>query len=122
VTSKKPVGPDFSHVDSRAKAEALFDEGTLEKLYMMPLEYGGEDIPLNVLYVPIGVAAIKSGIDLNTIGPLAEAGTVSEYKAEPRYQGNSFVPSAIKITAWNPGQFSATINIWGEALAQEQDA
>jgi len=29
------------------------------------------------------------------------------------------VPIALKITAWNPGEFTATINIWGEALARE---
>lgn len=26
---------------------------------------------------------------------------------------------ALKITAWDPGEFTTTINIWGEALARE---
>jgi hypothetical protein len=118
--SKKPQqGPDFSQVDSQAKAEQMFKDGILEKLFLMPLEFGGEDIPLNVLFVPIGVADIKRGIDVNVIGPLASDGKITEYKAEPEYQGDSFIPIAIKITAWNPGQFSSTINIWGDALARE---
>src|SRR5262249_40946210 len=114
-----PNGPDFSGVDSREEAEELFRKGDLEKLYLMPLEFGGVDNPLNVLYVPIGVAAIKSGIDNNVIGPLASEGKITQYKAEPEYQGKSFIPIALKITAWDPGQFTSTINIWGEALGRE---
>jgi len=112
-------GPDFSNVDSQAKAEEMFRNGNLEKLFLMPLEFGGQDHPLNVLYVPVGVAAIKAGIDLNVIGPLASEGKFNQYKAEPEYQGKSFIPIAIKVTAWDPGQFTSTINIWGEALARD---
>jgi hypothetical protein len=37
-----PQGADFSEIDSREKAEALFRRGNLEKLFLMPLEFGGE--------------------------------------------------------------------------------
>jgi hypothetical protein len=43
----------------------------------------------------------------------------TQYKAEPEYQGKSFIPIAVKITAWNPGQFTTAINIWGDALGRE---
>src|SRR4030095_16924420 len=115
-----PAGPDFSQIDSQAKAEQLFQSGTLEKLFLMPLAFGGEDVPGNVLYVPLGATDIKCGIDTNIIGPLAEEGKISKYKAEPEYQGDSFIPIAIKITAWDPGQFTTTINIWGDALSRPQ--
>src|SRR5262245_59392366 len=111
-----PNGPDFSGIDSRAKADELFQRGELEKLFLMPLEFGGEDNPLNTLYVPVGVAAIKSGIDTNVIGPLAAEGKITKYTATPQYQGKSFIPIAIKIVASDPSEFSTTINIWGEAL------
>lgn len=97
----------------------MFRQGQLERLFLLPLEFGGQDDPNNVLYVPIGVHDIKNGIDLNVIRPLIEAEKVSQYKAEPEYQGDSFIPIAVKITAWNPGEFTTTINIWGEALARE---
>jgi hypothetical protein len=58
--SPQPNGPDFSEVDSQAKAEALFRQGDLEKLFLMPLEFGGQDIPVNVLYVPVGVSSSKA--------------------------------------------------------------
>jgi hypothetical protein len=111
-----PEGPDFSDIDSLAKAESSFRDGTLEKLFLMPLAFGGEDVPANVVYVPIGVANIKDGIDENVVGPLAQEGKISKYKAEPEYQGDSFIPIAVKITAWDPAQYTTTINIWGEAL------
>jgi hypothetical protein len=118
---KKPPasGPDFSHVNSQEKAVALFRQGQLEKLFLMPLEFGGVDNDLNVLYVPVGVHQIKHGIDMNVIGPLIEAEKVSQYKCEPEYQADSFIPIAVKITAWNPGEFTTTINIWGEALGRD---
>jgi hypothetical protein len=116
---KPRKGPDFSSVDSRAKAEQLFVQGELEKLFLLPLEFGGEDQPENVLYVPVGVAAVKSGIDLNIVGPLISEGKITQYEAEPEYEGDSFIPTAINIKAWEPGSFSTKINIWGEALAGE---
>jgi hypothetical protein len=114
-----PAGPDFSGVDSPEKAVALFQQGQLEKLFLMPLEFGGQDNALNVLYVPIGVHDVKNGIDCNVIAPLVEAGKVSQYRCEPEYQGNSVIPIAVKITASEPGSFTTTINIWGEALGRD---
>ena len=94
--SSAPIGPNFSGIDSQEKAEELFRRGELEKLFLMPLEFGGQDMPLDVLYVPIGVAGVKSGIDNNIIGPLVAEGTISQYTATPEYQGNSFIPIAIE--------------------------
>jgi hypothetical protein len=115
----RPEGPDFSDIDSQAKAEALYRRGDLEKLLLMPEEFGGQDVPENVLYVPIGVADVKAGIDSNVIRPLIEAGKVSQYTVEPEYQGDSFIPIALKIRAWDPGDFTTTISIWGDALGRE---
>jgi hypothetical protein len=124
LSKKKPQpnGPDFSGIDSPEKAEELFRKGDLEKLYLMPLEFGGEDSPINTLYVPIGVADIEGGIDNNVIAPLASEGKITKYKAMPEYQGKSFIPIAITIVASDPGEFSSTINIWGEALSRVNDA
>ena len=118
---KKPKapGPDFSTIDSLEKAVELFHRGDLEKLLLIPPEFGGEDIPDNTLYVPLGIADVKTGIDNNIIGPLVEEGKITNYEALPEYQGESFVPIAIKIVASEPGDFTSTINIWGEALDRE---
>lgn len=115
----QPKGPDFSTVDSREKAVELFERGGLEKLFLMPQEFGGEDNALNTLYVPVGFANVKQGIDSNVIGPLAADGKITRYKAMPEYQGRSVIPIAIKITAFDPGEFTSIINIWGEALSRK---
>ncbi|MDR3637836.1 MAG: hypothetical protein P4L84_28780 [Isosphaeraceae bacterium] len=118
----RPNGPDFSTIDSREKAVKLFERGDLEKLFLMPLEFGGEDNALNTLFVPVGLAGVKAGIDGNVVAPLAADGKITRYKAMPEYQGRSVIPIAIKIEASDPGSFTATINIWGEALARENGA
>ncbi len=116
----KPAhGPDFAHLDSQAKVEAAFRKGDLEKVYLIPLDFGGPDDETNFLYVPVGVADIKAGIDQNVIGPLVADGKVTQYNVEPEYQGDSFVPIALKIRAWEPGDFTTTINIWGAALGRD---
>jgi hypothetical protein len=116
--SPPPSGPDFSTIDSQAQAEKMFRRGELEKVFLLPLEFGGQDIPDNYLFVPIGVANIKWGIDNNVIGPLVAEGKVTQYTATPEYQGKSFIPIAIKIVASSPGEFTTTINIWGDALGR----
>lgn len=109
-------GPDFSNVDSREKAEAMAARGELERLLLLPAAFGGEDIPQNVVYVPLGLAGVKAGIDENVIGALIQDGKVTRYSAEPGYQGNSFIPSVLNVRAWDPGDFTTRIAIWGEAL------
>jgi hypothetical protein len=120
--SPVPNGPDFSDTDSKNKAEARLQRGELEKLWLLPAEFGGTDDPRNIVYVPVGFVAIKTDIDTNIIKPLVAESKITEYRATPEYQGRSFVPIAIKIVASNPGSFSTDINIWGKALARRADA
>jgi hypothetical protein len=113
-------GPDFSRIDSQAKVMELFGRGDLEKLFLLPLEFGGTERPENVVYVPVGIAEIKASTDANVIGKLAGEGKVTRYAATPRYSGKSFVPVAIDITASDPGTFVFNIAIWGEGIATPQ--
>jgi hypothetical protein len=89
-------------------------------MLLMPEVFGGQDIAPNVVYVPVGLADVKRGIDENTIAPMARDGKVTSYAATPEYSGDSFIPIAVTINAANPGSFSSTIAIWGEALTREQ--
>jgi hypothetical protein len=109
-------GPDFSAVDSRAKAEELVSRGELHKLLLMPAEFGGPDIPQNTVYVPAFAAEMKTHIDRNIVAPLVANRTTTQYEAAPQYEGRSFVPISIKIVATNPGSFTANVAIWGKAL------
>jgi hypothetical protein len=105
---------DFSHVDSLAKAEELFRSGKLERLYVFPLELGGQPVAQNALYVPIGITAVKKLLD-GTVLKMVNDGNINSYRAEPVYKGNSFIPSKIKIMASHnekPGAFNPTIDIW----------
>jgi hypothetical protein len=113
---KKTPGPDYSTIDSVEKVEALVSRGELEKLLLLPEAFGGEDIPPNIVYVPLGFAAMKYRTDENVVAPLAAEGKVTRYVASPVYAGDSHVPIAIKIKATEPAQFEVSLAIWGEAL------
>jgi len=105
---------DFSSVDSLEKAQALYNQGKLERLFLFPLEFGGQEVPQNILYVPPGIAAIKQQID-NAIASMVKQGLIASYVAEPEYKGQSFVPSKIKIKTSHPekaGGVDRTISIW----------
>lgn len=117
--STPSIGPDFSHVRSQAQAEELARAGQLEKLLLLPEIFGGQpDLPHNIVYVPVGLAEVKRHIDEDIIAPLAEKGTVTQYSATPEYAGDSFIPIAITVTAADPGSFTTTIAVWGEALTR----
>jgi hypothetical protein len=111
-------GPEFYAVDSREKAEGLCRTGTLQRVLLLPKSFGGQDIAQNVVFVPTWLASVKSDIDERVIAPLVAEGKVTHYQATPEYQGRSFVPIAIHITASDPGEFSNTIKVWGSALSR----
>ena len=112
-------GPDYSHIDSREKAEDLYRRGELKKLLLVPAEFGGQDILPNVVYVPAIAVDLKARMDLNTIKPLVQNGQARRYSATPEYEGRSFIPSLLRILATDPGRFEGTIAIWGKAVQNE---
>ena len=112
-------GPDFSHVKSAKKVAKLVRRGELERMLLLPSEFGGDEIPENIVYVPVGIRAVKEQIDLTVIRPLVAEGKATDYEAHPEYQGGSFIPIAIRIEASGPATFSTLINIWGEALERD---
>jgi hypothetical protein len=109
---KSNAGPDFSNLNSRAKVQAAAGSGHLVSMLMMPIEFGGPPGGLNEVFVPAWVLEQKNKIDFGTIMPLGEEGKITQYSANPSYKGDSFVPSSITIRAYNPGEFTATIEIW----------
>ncbi|OCB52012.1 hypothetical protein A5722_30000 [Mycobacterium vulneris] len=115
------MGPDFSMVDSAEKAEQLCAQGQLERVLLTPAEFGGPDHVRNVVYCPVGSAAAKADVDLNIVASLFREGKVQMYSAVPIYEGVSFVPVAVDISAWHPespdtGAFNARVAMWGSAL------
>jgi hypothetical protein len=116
------VGPDYSHVDSIAKAEALVISGELAKLCLLPAAFGGSEVRENTVYVPPFVTEIKQGIDENTVMSLLEEGKVRRYVATPKYQSRSIVPISIEINATEPANFGVSIAIWGDGLKANQGA
>ncbi len=102
---------DYSQVDSHQKAINLFNKGKLSKIYLMPLEFGGTELPMNSLYIPAFVKKLKKDFD-SKIEKLLIDGKKISYATEPEYKGNSFIPSKLIINITGEIEFKEIINIW----------
>jgi len=114
AVSSTAQGPDFTDVDSKQKLMFLVEQGKLERVYLFPLELGGQDAEVNAVYLPIGFREMKNKID-GTILRMAQDGLVRDLKVQPEYKGKSFVPSRIIIKASHPekpGRLDTTIEVW----------
>ena len=109
--SKDNYAPDFSDIDCQEKAIDLYDQKTLVKLYLMPLEFGGEDGPVNMVYTLEHVLAFKQSFD-TIIENLLIEGKDLKYNVNLKYKGNSFIPSIITITVSGDVDFKETIHVW----------
>ena len=99
---------DYSEIDSNEKAIDLFEKEKLAKLYLMPLEFGGQDHAMNILYVPEFAVLFKARFD-GMIENLLQQRKKLSYSASPEYKGKSFIPSKLNITVKGDIQFSETI-------------
>lgn len=53
-------GPSFAHISSREIAEELVGKGELVRMPLFPVEFGGDESPQNLTYVPPSVLEIWS--------------------------------------------------------------
>jgi len=108
------TGVDLSKVTSRETAEALFADGKLEKMLLFPSEFGGKEIPQNIVYVPLGISAIKGQLT-GTLVRMVKDRQINKLTVTPEYKGNSFIPSRITMRAWHTdqkGEFNPSIEVW----------
>ena len=106
--------PDYSNVTSNEAVLKLASEGKLFKILLFPEEFGGKDVPANIVYVPAGIPEIKDQIT-GTLIRFFNEGLIDKLNVEPEYKGNSFVPAKIHLKAGHSeknGGFEPTIDIW----------
>ena len=111
TAESKPVVYDYSTIDRNEKAKVLFASGELVKLYLMPLDFGGLDNPLNTLFVPKFVNAAKNNFD-SKVNDLLDKGLDIRYAAKPEYKGNSFIASKLVINVTGEKEMTEIIDIW----------
>ncbi len=102
---------DFSAIDSNQKAQELYAKGELVKMYLMPLECGGEDSLVNILFVPQVANNQKEAFDAKLIA-LLESGLQLGYSTKPEYNGNSFIPNRVTIQVTGDRKMTEVIEIW----------
>jgi hypothetical protein len=112
---KKKIRPsqtlDFSTIDSNEKALKLYNENRLAKLHLIALDFGGDDGPSNILFVPVAAVQQKTKLDKELMHML-EAGLKIGFNASPEYKGKSFIPSKIIIKITGDINRTEIIEIW----------
>ena len=114
TNAEAKVKPDFSEVDSLDKARKLEANGELVKILLFPAEFGGEEIPQNIVYVPQGAADAKALIT-GTLVRFFREGLIDHLVVEPEYKGGSVVPIRIVMKASHrtkEGKFNPTVEVW----------
>lgn len=114
-TSAAPADrPDFSAVTSVAAAKRLAKTGALVPVFVFPVELGGTDTPVNIVYVPPAIRYTMTMV-IGTLRRFAKEGLIDHMTVDPDYRGDSVVPTAIHYHATSrgePGSFEPTIDIW----------
>ncbi|MBO2671004.1 suppressor of fused domain protein [Shewanella algae] len=106
-----PASINYPDIDNREQAEELAAQGMLRKTYLFPLEFGGQDDPMNVVYLPKMASLSKKVFDQQVM-ELAQQGNISNYSASPNYQADSFIPESIDIVADGEAGISTRIEVW----------
>ena len=102
---------NFEEVDSLERAQELYKQGALERIYCVPLDFGGSEGPENILYVPKNVKDQKIRHNEKLI-ELVESGKNLNYHLSPIYKGKSFIPAQIDIKVTGDGDYSLLIEVW----------
>lgn len=106
--------PDFAQVATLDQAKALEAKGQLAKLLMFPSEFGGEDVAMNVLYVPPRTVWQRTA-HIETLRAWIQEGAVNSLDVRPEYKDTSVVPSRIHMNASHSKsgeQRSLTLEVW----------
>lgn len=114
AAAAEPAARDYSHITTRDAAEALVAKGELAVILLFPAEFGGEEIPGNMAYVPPGIPELKDQ-NTETLIRFFKDGLIDNLTVTPEYKGDSLVPSRIAIQATHStksGTFEPSIEIW----------
>ncbi len=105
---------DFASINSLKSAQAGARQGLLARVFLLPAELGGSDVPENIVYVPVESKNIKDQFTRELLD-LYRSGSINKVSVVPSYKGDSFVPSQILVSAWldeKPLHYERVINIW----------
>jgi len=84
-------------------------------MFLFPPELGGQEIPENITFVPLGIPEIKQQIT-ETLIRFFQEGLLNRLSVTPEYKGKSFVPCKIQMKGWHTekkGGFEPSIiDIW----------
>lgn len=114
LSSSKKAVLDFSLIDSQETALVEVHNHRLVKDMLFPKEFGGEFSDQNTVYITEQAKEEKQQLTIQFIR-MYEQGLLDKLKVEADYQGNSFVPSTIRMQCFDKNQqiiSSPSISVW----------
>ena len=106
-----PNGIDYAKITSRDVAADMSEQGLLRKTYLFPLEFGGQEMDANTVYIPKD-AFIQKQMFEQKVMQAAQNGLIENYTATPEYKGDSFVPSKLSLKATGKNSLEIVISIF----------
>ncbi|NVJ51511.1 MAG: suppressor of fused domain protein [Gammaproteobacteria bacterium] len=106
-----PKGVDLANVNSREAAVDLYEQGLLRKAHLFPTDFGGEDVEANTIYLPKSAFIEKYQFEQKVL-QYAQQGLINNYTAQPIYQGDSFVPAKLQLSATGQENISLEIHVF----------
>ena len=113
-SGSEAVASDFSRVETPEQVQQLAEAGRLVPIHLFPVEFGGPDMDVNVVYVTPEAASARTQI-VAEIAAKVEAGQLNQMQVNPSYSGKSLVPNEIAFEAWHTEsgeRFEPTIKVW----------
>lgn len=123
----------------REELDTLIARGLVEKVLLLAAELGGQEVPVNITYLPAQAAAQKRAFDAR-VREIVAQGTEVDYRVVPEYDSDSFVPARLVLDAtgdavsigevidvaihrsWEPEHDKATDQWHAPLLREIQDA
>jgi len=106
-----PKGIEYSEVNSREMAETMFEKGLLRKAYLFPIDFGGQEVAENVIYLTKDALIKKMQFESKVL-ELGQNGLIENYSAKPEYVGDSFVPKRLKLEATGKESTNTVIDVF----------
>ena len=83
---------------TREERDSLIARGLIEKVLMLPAEFGGTDDPRNLVYLPINLVSQKRAFDAEVMRRI-QNGEDLQYAVTPNYDNDSVVPGRLHMEA-----------------------
>ena len=94
----------------RRELEDLLGRGIVQKVLLLPAEFGGTEDPRNVTWLPLPSIAEENAFD-SAVRQRIQCGEAVRYGAMPTYEGDSMIPDALRLVVAGRETAECVVNV-----------